>query len=341
LYFFDTDAQHNCYRTNPVFFNIIIREIETQYLGYTTCSMPTKKKSGFSVCTHQSTCIFCLVITSYVLFFKVLLQWSEEVEVTRWKVQAVWWVGKTFPVKQLQDLYCGMVCMRVGIIVEKNHFLCEQARAFQLDGFLMALQCFEVVICTYCCPLSRKSKRLSYMFQNAIKNTFLHAQTSLVASSLAMKCGHITSSRYHMHHQWNGNWSHPQEKEFQDLALCRKDVDGILECKEHSQVPGTWCNTECILLLHNTVAPERCHLDEMPWFALILLHDNAYLQTAHTTMQLLDQASCYNYYITSVSIILLLLWYGQGRANGRCVGCVAPGPPMSVAPFYCDLCILL
>jgi hypothetical protein len=44
-------------------------------------------------------------------------------------------MAKTFPVKVLQS---GGV-IRVGIAVEKDHFLCKQVRVFYLDGFPQVL----------------------------------------------------------------------------------------------------------------------------------------------------------------------------------------------------------
>jgi hypothetical protein len=39
-------------------------------------------------------------------------------------------MGKTFPVKLLQELHSDMSCIVVGIVIEKDDFLCEQARCF-------------------------------------------------------------------------------------------------------------------------------------------------------------------------------------------------------------------
>jgi hypothetical protein len=55
--------------------------------------------------------------------FKVLLQWSKEVEIARYNVRAVWWLNETFPAKLLQELCCDTNCMRVSIVVEKDYFL--------------------------------------------------------------------------------------------------------------------------------------------------------------------------------------------------------------------------
>jgi hypothetical protein len=34
---------------------------------------------------------------------------SEETEIDRHKIQTVWWTGKTFPQKLLQDFHCDML----------------------------------------------------------------------------------------------------------------------------------------------------------------------------------------------------------------------------------------
>jgi hypothetical protein len=53
--------------------------------------------------------------------------------------------------------------------------------------------------------------------------------------------------------QWNGKKSHSDEK-----VLWGKTLDGIFGQKKHSpsSAPGPWGKTECLPLLHKTVAPE-------------------------------------------------------------------------------------
>jgi hypothetical protein len=38
--------------------------------------------------------------------FEVIRQWAEEMKVVRLKVRAVWWMGKVFPEKLLQEVRC-------------------------------------------------------------------------------------------------------------------------------------------------------------------------------------------------------------------------------------------
>jgi hypothetical protein len=62
-------------------------------------------------------------------------------------------MGKTFPAKLFQDLLCDMDIMGVGIVVKKDHFLCQQASTFHPDGFLQEPQYCEVVICIHHYPV--------------------------------------------------------------------------------------------------------------------------------------------------------------------------------------------
>jgi hypothetical protein len=56
--------------------------------------------------------------------FEEIFQWSKEEEGTRNKIQDVWWMGKTFLGKILQELHCNMGCTGVGTVIENVHFLC-------------------------------------------------------------------------------------------------------------------------------------------------------------------------------------------------------------------------
>jgi hypothetical protein len=38
--------------------------------------------------------------------FEVILQWAEEMKVVRFKLRALWWMGKVFAAKLLQELRC-------------------------------------------------------------------------------------------------------------------------------------------------------------------------------------------------------------------------------------------
>jgi hypothetical protein len=58
--------------------------------------------------------------------FKVLPQWSKDVKILEHRLQAVWWMGETFPEKQLQEMYCDMGCIAVHNVI-KDHFLCEKS----------------------------------------------------------------------------------------------------------------------------------------------------------------------------------------------------------------------
>jgi hypothetical protein len=49
---------------------------------------------------------FNFVITPEMFSFEVTLQWAEEIKVFRFKVRAVWWMGKIFPAQLLQELRC-------------------------------------------------------------------------------------------------------------------------------------------------------------------------------------------------------------------------------------------
>lgn len=62
----------------------------------------------------------------------------QKCEVSTCKVQAVWWIGKTFPVKPGVALSHGLFGVR--IVVGKDCFLCEQVRVFPLDGFFHVQQ---------------------------------------------------------------------------------------------------------------------------------------------------------------------------------------------------------
>jgi hypothetical protein len=106
---------------------------------------------------------FHLIITLEVFSFKVFL-WSREVEVIRHKVQAVWWMGKTFPVKLLQELHCDMGCVEVGLVMKKDYFLCRQARVFPLNDFLHVLQYCAVADCIHCFPLVQKLKEENALY---------------------------------------------------------------------------------------------------------------------------------------------------------------------------------
>jgi hypothetical protein len=62
------------------------------------------------------------------------------IEVSRCRVWAIWCLIQTFPIKLLPDLICGIGCVEASTVMEKDDFLCEQARMFSLDGFLQVPQ---------------------------------------------------------------------------------------------------------------------------------------------------------------------------------------------------------
>lgn len=74
------------------------------------------------------------VITSEMFSFEVILQWAEEMKVVRLKVRAVWWMGKVFPAKLLQEVRCD--AGRVG----------QKSVAFSAAPYPVA-----VPVCGHCC----------------------------------------------------------------------------------------------------------------------------------------------------------------------------------------------
>jgi hypothetical protein len=68
------------------------------------------------------------------------------VEAARCKVWSLWWMGKTLPVKLLQELCCDIGCMGADV-VEKGHFFCEQTKVFHPDDIVQVLHCCAVVVC--------------------------------------------------------------------------------------------------------------------------------------------------------------------------------------------------
>jgi hypothetical protein len=73
------------------------------------------------------------LITLQVFTFRVLFQRSEEVEVTRHKVWAVWWMGNTFPWILLQEYLPLWPGCTGWSLLWSSITLCEQATALSSE----------------------------------------------------------------------------------------------------------------------------------------------------------------------------------------------------------------
>jgi hypothetical protein len=145
-------------------------------------------------CSYASAHLcFYLIIKSEVFF------WSDETEVSRFKVQAVWWMGKTLPAKLLQELSCDTDCMGMDFVMEKDHFFYEQAWAFHPDDFLHVSQCWAVAICTHCCPqwFKKSRRRMPYAssqhiagfgMRSAFSSSFWTMGATVSTTNIAQDC---------------------------------------------------------------------------------------------------------------------------------------------------------
>jgi hypothetical protein len=83
---------------------------------------------------------------SLLNYAEVLHQCSEQIEVTRCKIQSIWWIGKILPVKLIQELYCEVGCLgwelsfRMSPILWRIHW---QEVVVHLEGW--ANTCYEML----------------------------------------------------------------------------------------------------------------------------------------------------------------------------------------------------
>jgi hypothetical protein len=112
----------------------------------------------------------------------MLLQHSEELEIDGHKIHTVWWIGKTFPQKLLQDFHCDMLWMGVHVILVKDHFLQELVEAPSGATVLCSSSLHSLLTHG---PRNRES-------QNVINNTFPCPDSS-VKLPLMITCVFITS----------------------------------------------------------------------------------------------------------------------------------------------------
>lgn len=98
--------------------------------------MPVEKKSGLSVCIHRHT--------SPCHHVEVFRSASSIVEISRCKVQAVWWMGEKFPAKLLQELSCDKLC-------GGEH--CHGERLFSLCVYVHIVYMGAVMGMSICAPM--------------------------------------------------------------------------------------------------------------------------------------------------------------------------------------------
>jgi hypothetical protein len=100
-----------------------------------TCVIYAEKELGLKSPHLETQFRFNIVITPKIFSFEVMLQWVAEMKVVRPKVRAVWWTGKVFAARLLEELRC-------------NTGRTGQTRIALSEAFHEG----TVPVCTHCCP---------------------------------------------------------------------------------------------------------------------------------------------------------------------------------------------
>jgi hypothetical protein len=119
--------------------------------------------------------------------------------------------------------------MVMDMVVEKDLFLCEQARAFFPDGFFQVLQCCAVAICIQFCPMVQKLNDVNALSIPKCCQQLLPSCPEFLSFIVT---GYMGSSLYPDNEDdfTRVETRHvPHKKEVQDLEVCTEGVvDGIL-----------------------------------------------------------------------------------------------------------------